>query len=863
MNMQKFTQKSIEALQAAQNEALSNANQNLTEEHLLYALVSQKEGVVPNLFAKCGADTSRMISETEKKIASMPKVTGGGDNLYMDSTLASALAEAEKEADAMNDSYVSVEHIILGMMDKPSEFIKKLFRDYGIEREKFCSALREIRGNVRVDTDNPEGKYDVLKKYGQDLVALARAQKLDPVIGRDDEIRNVIRILSRKTKNNPCLIGEPGVGKTAIAEGLAIRIVRGDVPENLKNREIFSLDMGALIAGAKFRGEFEERLKAVLEEVKAAEGKIILFIDELHTIVGAGKTDGAMDAGNLLKPMLARGELHCIGATTLNEYRKYIETDPALERRFQPVMVAEPTVEDTISILRGLKERYEVYHGVKIHDSALISAAVLSNRYISDRFLPDKAIDLVDEACAMIKTEMNSMPTELDEISRKIMQLEIEEAALKKETDQLSAEHLHEIQEELSKLRATFSEGKAKWESEKEGIDKVAKLREQIEATNAEIERAQNMYDLQKAAELKYGKLPGLQKELEEAEKNEQNDEGNTLLRNSVGEEEIAKIVSRWSGVPVSKLMEGERDKLLHLDDILHHRVIGQDAAVSKVADAILRSRAGIKDLRRPIGSFLFLGPTGVGKTELAKALAEALFDDEHNMIRIDMSEYMEKYSVSRLIGAPPGYVGYDEGGQLTEAVRRRPYSVILFDEVEKAHPDVFNVLLQVLDDGRVTDSKGRTVDFKNTVIIMTSNLGSDIILDGIGEDGEINEQAREGVNALLRRTFRPEFLNRLDEIVFYKPLTKDDIGKIVELLFKDLEKRLADKHIRLTIDESAKNYIIDTAYSPIYGARPIKRFIQSEAETIIARKLIADNPAPGTEFCLAADENGLMVTTK
>ena len=863
MNMQKFTQKSIEALQAAQNEALSNANQNLTEEHLLYALVSQKEGVVPNLFAKCGADTSRMISETEKKIASMPKVTGGGDNLYMDSTLASALAEAEKEADAMNDSYVSVEHIILGMMDKPSEFIKKLFLDYGIEREKFCSALREIRGNVRVDTDNPEGKYDVLKKYGQDLVALARAQKLDPVIGRDDEIRNVIRILSRKTKNNPCLIGEPGVGKTAIAEGLAIRIVRGDVPENLKNREIFSLDMGALIAGAKFRGEFEERLKAVLEEVKAAEGKIILFIDELHTIVGAGKTDGAMDAGNLLKPMLARGELHCIGATTLNEYRKYIETDPALERRFQPVMVAEPTVEDTISILRGLKERYEVYHGVKIHDSALISAAVLSNRYISDRFLPDKAIDLVDEACAMIKTEMNSMPTELDEISRKIMQLEIEEAALKKETDQLSAEHLHEIQEELSKLRATFSEGKAKWESEKEGIDKVAKLREQIEATNAEIERAQNMYDLQKAAELKYGKLPGLQKELEEAEKNEQNDEGNTLLRNSVGEEEIAKIVSRWSGVPVSKLMEGERDKLLHLDDILHHRVIGQDAAVSKVADAILRSRAGIKDPRRPIGSFLFLGPTGVGKTELAKALAEALFDDEHNMIRIDMSEYMEKYSVSRLIGAPPGYVGYDEGGQLTEAVRRRPYSVILFDEVEKAHPDVFNVLLQVLDDGRVTDSKGRTVDFKNTVIIMTSNLGSDIILDGIGEDGEINEQAREGVNALLRRTFRPEFLNRLDEIVFYKPLTKDDIGKIVELLFKDLEKRLADKHIRLTIDESAKNYIIDTAYSPIYGARPTKRFIQSEAETIIARKLIADNPAPGTEFCLAADENGLMVTTK
>lgn len=867
MNMQKFTQKSIEALQAAQNETLSNANQNLTEEHLLYALVSQKEGVVPNLFAKCGADTSRMISEIEKKIASMPKVTGGGDNLYMDSTLASALAEAEKEADAMNDSYVSVEHIILGMMDKPSEFIKKLFRDYGIEREKFCSALREIRGNVRVDTDNPEGKYDVLKKYGQDLVALARAQKLDPVIGRDDEIRNVIRILSRKTKNNPCLIGEPGVGKTAIAEGLAIRIVRGDVPENLKNREIFSLDMGALIAGAKFRGEFEERLKAVLEEVKAAEGKIILFIDELHTIVGAGKTDGAMDAGNLLKPMLARGELHCIGATTLNEYRKYIETDPALERRFQPVMVAEPTVEDTISILRGLKERYEVYHGVKIHDSALISAAVLSNRYISDRFLPDKAIDLVDEACAMIKTEMNSMPTELDEISRKIMQLEIEEAALKKETDQLSAEHLHEIQEELSKLRATFSEGKAKWESEKEGIDKVAKLREQIEATNAEIERAQNMYDLQKAAELKYGKLPGLQKELEEAEKNEQNDEGNTLLRNSVGEEEIAKIVSRWSGVPVSKLMEGERDKLLHLDDILHHRVIGQDAAVSKVADAILRSRAGIKDPRRPIGSFLFLGPTGVGKTELAKALAEALFDDEHNMIRIDMSEYMEKYSTSRLIGAPPGYVGYDEGGQLTEKVRNKPYSVVLLDEVEKAHPDVFNILLQVLDDGYLTDSKGRKVNFRNTIIIMTSNLGATALRDeksvGFGATDLSNDYAAMSskIRESLKKRFRPEFLNRIDEIVIFHSLEKDELHQIVKLMAKDVIKRIAEQKVKLKVTPAAIEVVAKAGFDPEYGARPIRRALQTEVEDLLSEALLQGKIQIGDTVTIGAKKGKITLT--
>ena len=863
MDTNKFTKKALDAINRAQNIALERHNQQLCKEHIAYALLDDDEGLIPKLVTKCGGDAPALLREIEKIISSFSSVTGdGAGEVYLSQDASLMLSQAEKIANKNGDDYVSVEHIFEAILDNPTTALKNAFAKCKVTKKDFMNALSQVKTS-KVTNDSPEDTYDVLNKYGHDMVERAARGKLDPVIGRDDEIRNVIRILSRKTKNNPVLIGEAGVGKTAIAEGLAQRIVRGDVPEGLKDKHIFALDMGALIAGAKYRGEFEERLKAVLTEIKKQNGRMLLFIDEIHTIVGAGKTEGSMDAGNLLKPMLARGELHCIGATTLNEYRKYIETDPALERRFQPVMVAEPTVEDTISILRGLKERYEVYHGVKIHDSALISAAVLSNRYISDRFLPDKAIDLVDEACAMIKTEMNSMPTELDEISRKIMQLEIEEAALKKETDQLSAEHLHEIQEELSKLRATFSEGKAKWESEKEGIDKVAKLREQIEATNAEIERAQNMYDLQKAAELKYGKLPGLQKELEEAEKNEQNDEGNTLLRNSVGEEEIAKIVSRWSGVPVSKLMEGERDKLLHLDDILHHRVIGQDAAVSKVADAILRSRAGIKDPRRPIGSFLFLGPTGVGKTELAKALAEALFDDEHNMIRIDMSEYMEKYSVSRLIGAPPGYVGYDEGGQLTEAVRRRPYSVILFDEVEKAHPDVFNVLLQVLDDGRVTDSKGRTVDFKNTVIIMTSNLGSDIILDGIGDDGEISDQAREGVNDLLRRTFRPEFLNRLDEIVFYKPLTKDDIGKIVELLFKDLEKRLADKHIRLTIDESAKNYIIDTAYSPIYGARPIKRFIQSEAETIIARKLIADNPAPGTEFCLAADENGLMVTAK
>ena len=717
-----------------------------------------------------------------------------------------------------------------------------------------------MRGNRRVTSDHPEDTYDVLKKYGTDLVELAKNQKLDPVIGRDEEIRNVIRILSRKTKNNPCLIGEPGVGKTAIAEGLALRIAKGDVPDNLKNKSVFSLDMGALVAGAKYRGEFEERLKAVLGEVKSSEGKIILFIDELHTIVGAGKTEGAMDAGNLLKPLLARGELHCIGATTLDEYRKYIEKDAALERRFQPVTVPEPTVEDTISILRGLKERYEVFHGVKIHDSALISAAVLSDRYISDRFLPDKAIDLVDEACALIKTEMNSMPTELDEVRRKIMQLEIEEAALKKESDKLSAEHLSQIRAELAELREKFGAMKTKWENEKGAIETVQKLREEIEKTNAEIEKAENEYDLNKAAELKYGKLPALQKRLEQLEKENPQAENRTLLRNTVTDEEIARIVSRWTSIPVQKLVEGEREKLLKLDEILHKRVIGQEEAVQKVSDAILRSRAGIQDPKRPIGSFLFLGPTGVGKTELAKALAEALFDDEHNMVRIDMSEYMEKYSVSRLIGAPPGYVGYDEGGQLTEAVRRRPYSVVLFDEVEKAHPDVFNVLLQVLDDGRITDSQGRTVDFKNTIIILTSNLGSDIILEGIGQNGEISESAREQVHQLLTRSFRPEFLNRLDEIVFYKPLTKENIKGIVELLISDLQKRLADKQLKLEFTDKAKEFVIANGYDPVYGARPLKRFLQSRVETLVARKILSDDPAPDTILTVDANENGLVV---
>ena len=847
MNTQNFTEKSLEALRNAQRMAKEYGNQTLDMEHVLSALVNQDEGLIPEIIKKCNIDLERLKGECENALSRLPRVSGAkGDNLYMSGSLDSALAEAEKEAEGMGDSYISVEHIFLSLITKANSNLKKIFDGLGITRDKILYALKEIRGNQRVDSENPEATYDVLKKYGQDLCALARNQKLDPVIGRDEEIRNVIRILSRKTKNNPCLIGEPGVGKTAIAEGLAIRIVRGDVPDNLKNRTLFSLDMGALVAGAKYRGEFEERLKAVLNEVKASEGRIILFIDELHLIVGAGKTDGAMDAGNILKPMLARGELHCIGATTLNEYKKYIEKDPALERRYQPVLVNEPTVEDTISILRGLKERYEVYHGVKINDGAIIAAATLSDRYISDRFLPDKAIDLIDEACSLIKTEMNSMPTEMDEISHKIMQLEIEEAALKKETDKLSLEHIEAIRKELSDLRATFDEMKAKWENEKDSIGKVQRLREQIEQTNAKIEKAQNEYDLNLAAELKYGTLPQLQKELDEAEA-KANDSNETLLRDQVKEDEIAKIISRWTGIPVSKLVESEREKLLNLDKILHKRVIGQDEAVEKICNAILRSRAGIQDPNRPIGSFMFLGPTGVGKTELAKSIAEALFDDERNMVRIDMSEYMEKFSVSRLIGAPPGYVGYEEGGQLTEAVRRRPYSVVLFDEIEKAHPDVFNILLQVLDDGRVTDSQGRTIDFKNTIIIMTSNLGSDIILDGIDKNGEISDSARDGVSMLLKRSFRPEFLNRLDEIVFYKPLTKDNIKSIIDLLIKNLSARLLKKRLYLEITDEAKNYVIDAAYDPMYGARPLKKFLQSRVETLIARKIIGEDIAPDT----------------
>ena len=861
MNFQKFTQKSVEAVNEAQSIAREYGNQELREEHVLSALVDSKDGLIGGLISKITNNKEAFSKELINIISRFPKVSGG--NMYISQELESVLDDAEKQAERMKDSYVSVEHIFLSMLDSPTKDMKELFKSFGITKDKFLSALKDVRGNSNVTNENPEDTYDVLKKYGRDLVELARERKLDPVIGRDEEIRNVIRILSRKTKNNPCLIGEPGVGKTAIAEGLALRIVKEDVPENLKNKSIFSLDMGALIAGAKYRGEFEERLKAVLNEVQKSEGKIILFIDELHLIVGAGKTEGSMDAGNLLKPLLARGELHCIGATTLNEYRQYIEKDAALERRFQPVLVKEPTVEDTIAILRGLKERYEVYHGVKIQDNALISAAVLSNRYISDRFLPDKAIDLVDEACALIKTEMNSMPTELDEISHKIMQLEIEEAALGKETDKLAKAHLEEIRKELSELRDKFNEMKAKWENEKTSINRVQKIREKIESVNAEIEKAQNSYDLNKAAELKYGKLPQLQKELEECEK--QNDGGNaTLLRDKVTDDEIARIVARWTGIPVSKLVESERDKLLHLDKILHRRVIGQDEAVRKVSDAILRSRAGIQDPKRPIGSFLFLGPTGVGKTELAKSLAEALFDDEHALIRIDMSEYMEKYSVSRLIGAPPGYVGYDEGGQLTEAVRRKPYAVVLFDEVEKAHPDVFNVLLQVLDDGRITDSQGRTVDFKNTIIILTSNLGSDIILDGIDEkSGEITEDAREKVSALLKRSFRPEFLNRLDEIIFYKPLTKENVFAVSKLIINDLKKRLESKQLKLEVTENAYNYLVDNGFDPVYGARPLKRFIQSNLETLIARKIIAEDLAPDTVITVDYDGKELKATAK
>ena len=861
MDARKFTQKSLSAIEDASNIAKDKGNQYIEQAHLLLALLRQQDGLAGELWKSMKADERLTVSGLERAVDGFPRVSGAGSEVYLSQNADRALREAQNEAAAMQDDFISVEHILLALVKNPDGTVREVLKSAGVTQEKLLNAIKEVRGTQHVRSDDPEGTYNALKKYGQDLTALAREQKLDPVIGRDEEIRNCIRILTRKSKNNPCLIGEPGVGKTAIAEGLAQRIAKGDVPENLKDRTLFSLDMGALIAGAKFRGEFEERLKAVLNEVKASQGKILLFIDELHTIVGAGRTEGSMDAGNLLKPMLARGELHCIGATTLDEYRKYIEKDPALERRFQPVTVPEPSVEDTISILRGLKERYEVFHGVKIHDRALIAAATLSNRYISDRFLPDKAIDLVDEACAMIKTEMNSMPTEMDDIRRKIMQLEIEEAALKKETDKISAEHLSEITKQLSELRETFRGMQAKLANEKQDIEKVQQLRREIEQVNAAIEKAENEYDLNRAAELKYGRLPKLQKELAACEA-EQPQRKNTLLRNTVDEEEIARIVARWTGIPVSRLMEGERDKLLRLDEILHKRVVGQDEAVSRVCDAILRSRAGIQDPRRPIGSFLFLGPTGVGKTELAKALAEALFDDEHNMVRIDMTEYMEKYSVSRLIGAPPGYVGYDEGGQLTEAVRRRPYSVVLFDEVEKAHPDVFNILLQVLDDGRITDSQGRTVDFRNTIIILTSNLGSDIILGGI-KNGEISEAARSEVSDLLKRSFRPEFLNRLDEIVFYKPLTQDNIGRILELQLQDLRKRLAEKQLDITLSDKAKAYIIDNGYDPVYGARPLKRFLQSKVETLAARIIIARDPAPGSVIEVDCDENGLTADLK
>ena len=864
MDINKLTQKSREAVQDAQALTIEYGNTQIEQAHLLYALLAQENGLIPQMLTKMEIDPEAVKADAQQAVSRLPKVSGPGrepDKVYISQDVDRALNAAQNQADHMTDEYISVEHLMLGLMETADSNLKTIFQRHNLTKEKFLEALKTVRGNTRVTSDTPEDTYDALSKYGQDLVALARAHKLDPVIGRDEEIRNVIRILSRKTKNNPCLIGEPGVGKTAIAEGLAQRIVRGDVPSSLKDRRLFSLDMGALIAGAKFRGEFEERLKAVLNEVKKSNGEIILFIDELHTIVGAGKTEGSMDAGNLLKPMLARGELHCIGATTLNEYAKYIEKDPALERRFQPVMVNEPTVEDTISILRGLKERYEVFHGVKIQDQALIAAATLSNRYITDRFLPDKAIDLVDEACAMIRSEMDSMPAEMDELNRKIMRHEIEEAALKKETDTLSQEHLADIQKELADMRAQFSEMKAKWENEKSAIGKVQKLREEIEQLNAEMEKAEREYDLNRAAEIKYGRLPQLRKELEEEERTAE--EGKrTLLRDRVTEEEIAKIVARWTGIPVSKLMEGEREKLLHLEDILHKRVIGQDEAVTKVTEAILRSRAGIQDPNRPIGSFLFLGPTGVGKTELAKALAQVLFDDERNMVRIDMTEYMEKYSVSRLIGAPPGYVGYEEGGQLTEAVRKKPYSVVLFDEIEKAHPDVFNILLQVLDDGRITDSQGRTVDFKNTIIILTSNLGSQYILEGI-QDGRITDEAREKVEALLKTQFRPEFLNRIDEIVFYKPLMKNEIDRIVDLQIADLRRRLKEKQLDVELTDSARSYIVDAGYDPVYGARPLKRFIQSKVETLIARKILSEDLHHGSVLTVDYDGRDLFVTTK